>query len=93
MLFPTSPTHCEECGRSLAGATATGTEIRRVFDLPERRREVTEHYTEWRWCGCGGETGGTFPPEATAPAVWGATGAGPRPVFDEPAADPDRAHG
>jgi transposase len=68
-VVPHIPIHCGECDRSLAGATATGTEIRRVFDLPERRREVTEHYTEWRCCCCGCETGGAFPPEATAPTV------------------------
>jgi hypothetical protein len=32
---------------------------------------VTEHYVEWRRCSCGTETGGAFPPEATAPPVWG----------------------
>ncbi|MGH9124416.1 MAG: IS66 family transposase [Acidimicrobiales bacterium] len=65
------PTHCGDCGRSLASAEVTGTEVRQVFDLPERRRQVTEHRAEWRACVCGCETGGAFPPEAAAPAVWG----------------------
>ena len=65
------PTHCGDCGRSLSSAPVTGREVRQVFDLPVRRREVTEHVTEWRQCSCGCETGGVFPPEATAPTVWG----------------------
>lgn len=65
------PTHCGDCGRSLSRAMVTGREVRQVFDLPERRREVTEHVAEWRRCSCGCETGGAFPAEATAPAVWG----------------------
>jgi transposase len=70
-VVPHVPTHCGDCGRSLAGAEVTGFEARQVFDLPARRREVTEHRTEWRRCSCGCETGGVFPAEATAPAVWG----------------------
>jgi len=65
------PTHCGDCGASLARATVTGTEVRQVFDLPERRREVTEHVAEWRQCSCGCETGGAFPCEAAAPTTWG----------------------
>jgi transposase len=70
-VVPHIPTHCGDCGRSLGRAPVTGSEVRQVFDLPERRFEVTEHYVEWRRCSCGTETGGAFPPEATAPAVWG----------------------
>lgn len=70
-VVPHVPTHCGDCGASLAKATVTGTEVRQVFDLPERRREVTEHRAEWRKCACGCETGGAFPPEATAPTAWG----------------------
>lgn len=65
------PTHCGDCGASLSSAEVTGREVRQVFDLPQRRREVTEHRAEWRRCRCGCETGGVFPPEATAPAAWG----------------------
>ena len=65
------PRHCGECGSSLADAPVTATEVRQVFDLPVRRREVTEHAAQWRRCSCGCETRGDFPPEATAPAVWG----------------------
>ncbi|MGH9124701.1 MAG: IS66 family transposase [Acidimicrobiales bacterium] len=70
-VVPHVPTHCGDCGRSLASAEVTGREVRQVFDLPERRREVTEHVAEWRRCRCGCETGGAFPPEATAPTAWG----------------------
>lgn len=70
-VVPHIPTHCGDCGRSLARAAVTGTEVRQVFDLPVRRAEVTEHRAEWRRCACGCETGGAFPPEASAPAVWG----------------------
>ena len=65
------PPRCGECGSSLADAPVTATEVRQVFDLPRRRREVTEHLAEWRRCRCGCETRGDFPPEATAPAAWG----------------------
>lgn len=70
-VVPHVPTHCGDCGGSLARATVTGREVRQVFDLPERRREVTEHIAEWRRCACGCETGGAFPPEASAPTAWG----------------------
>jgi hypothetical protein len=42
-----------------------------VFDLPERRAEVTEHVSERRRCRCGTETKADFPVEATAPACFG----------------------
>jgi len=70
-VVPHVPTHCGDCGRSLASAEVTGSEVRQVFDLPKRRREVTEHRVEWRRCRCGCETGGVFPPEASAPTAWG----------------------
>ena len=41
-VVPQIPTHCAECGRSLAGATATGTEI--------RSRVLNQHpTTRWRY--------------------------------------------
>jgi transposase len=49
----------------------SGLESRQVFDLPERRAQVTEHVAERRRCGCGTETKADFPPEATAPACFG----------------------
>jgi transposase/uncharacterized coiled-coil protein SlyX len=66
-----SPTCCDSCGDGLADAPVTGAESRQVFDLPERRAEVTDHVAERRRCGCGHETAAEFPPEATAPACWG----------------------
>jgi transposase len=65
------PGACRRCGADLAGAVVVGVECRQVFDLPARRREVTEHVARKRRCACGCTTTGAFPPEATAPAVWG----------------------
>ncbi len=65
------PGSCRECGADLGGAEVIGTESRQVFDLPGRRREVTEHVAERRRCACGCETAAAFPAEATAPACWG----------------------
>ncbi|MGH3861110.1 IS66 family transposase [Actinokineospora sp.] len=65
------PGACRGCGAGLAGAPVEGVERRQVFDLPERRREVTEHRAERRRCGCGRATTAEFPPEARAPACWG----------------------
>ena len=42
-----------------------------MFDLPERRAEVTEHVAERRRCECGTETKADFPAQATAPACFG----------------------
>ena len=38
-----APRRCSRCGESLGGAEVTAIEVRQVFDLPERRLEVTEH--------------------------------------------------
>ena len=54
------PTHCGDSGASLARAAVTGLEVRQVFDLPEARREVTEHVAQWRRCSCGCEIGGAL---------------------------------
>jgi hypothetical protein len=43
-----------------------------VFDLPERRAEVTEHVAERRRCRCRAETKADFPIDATGPACFGA---------------------
>lgn len=65
------PTVCEGCGNGLGDAPVTGSQSRQVFDLPERRAEVTDHVAERRRCTCGHETDARFPPEASAPACWG----------------------
>jgi transposase len=65
------PTTCRCCGAGLADAPVTGSESRQVFDLPERRAQVTDHVVERRRCGCGAETKAEFPPAATAPACFG----------------------
>lgn len=66
-----APRRCGGCGADLADAQVTGAESRQVFDLPARRREVTEHVAERRRCSCGCETAAGFPSDATAPACWG----------------------
>jgi transposase len=66
-----SPSQCRDCGASLADAAVCGSESRQVFDLPERRAEVTEHVAERRRCACGSETKAAFPRQATAPACFG----------------------
>jgi transposase len=66
-----SPSACRCCGAGLADAPVSGTESRQVFDLPQRRAEVTEHVAERRRCECGTETKAAFPVEATAPACFG----------------------
>jgi transposase len=66
-----SPSACGCCGAGLGDAPISGRESRQVFDLPERRAEVTEHVAERRRCECGTETRADFPAEATAPACFG----------------------
>lgn len=65
------PLSCRDCGAGLDDAPVEGVERRQVFDLPERRREVTEHRAERRRCACGCRTAAEFPAEARAPACWG----------------------
>jgi transposase len=65
------PSSCGGCGADLAAAAVAGVVRRQVFDLPEPTVVCTEHVAEKRRCGCGRVTTGPFPPEATAPAVWG----------------------
>jgi transposase len=66
-----SPSAYGCCGAGLGDAPISGRESRQVFDLPERRAEVTEHVAERRRCECGTETRADFPAEATAPACFG----------------------
>lgn len=66
-----APSECRGCGGDLSDAEITGIESRQVFDLPDRRAEVTDHRAEKRRCGCGCETTAGFPPEAIAPTCWG----------------------
>src|SRR5450631_2255035 len=65
------PLTCRCCGAGLGDAEVTDVESRQVFDLPERRAEVTEHVAQRRRCRCGTETKADFPAEATAPACFG----------------------
>jgi transposase len=66
-----APVRCRCCGAGLGDAAVTGVESRQVFDLPERRAEVTDHVVERRRCSCGAETKADFPAVATAPACFG----------------------
>jgi len=66
-----APAQCRGCGAGLSDSPVTGTESRQVFDLPERRAQVTDHVAERRRCACGAETKAGFPSEATAPACSG----------------------
>jgi len=66
-----APGECRGCGADLADAPVEDVERRQVFDLPEQRREVTEHRVERRRCACGCRATAAFPVEARAPACWG----------------------
>lgn len=66
-----APAVCAGCGAGLGDAPVEAVERRQVFDLPARRREVTEHRAQRRRCACGCVTAGEFPAEAKASACWG----------------------
>lgn len=66
-----APEHCDACAADLADAPTVGSESRQVFDLPDRRCEVTDHVAERRRCACGHETVAVFPSDAMASACWG----------------------
>lgn len=65
------PVVCRCCGADLAGAEIVGEVRRQVIDMPPVVPVVTEHVAQRRRCACGVETTAEFPPEATAPVVWG----------------------
>ncbi|HYR64107.1 MAG TPA: IS66 family transposase, partial [Actinomycetota bacterium] len=71
VTVPHAPERCAGCGASLADAEVVATETRQVFDIPTPKIVVTAHVVETRRCLCGCESTGEFPPEATAPAVYG----------------------
>ena len=63
---------CGHCRRALTASMGTGAEARQVFDLPERRIEVTEHQAVIYACvHCRCETRAAFPPEVSATAQYG----------------------
>lgn len=66
-----SPQSCRRCEGSLADAETVTEVVRQVFDVPDPTVVVIEHRAEKRRCACGAETTAAFPPEATAPAVYG----------------------
>ena len=65
-------TACPHCGSGLSPAMAAGLERRQVFDLPERRIEVTEHRGLVYACAsCGERTQAAFPQGVSGPAQYG----------------------
>lgn len=70
-----SPSACGGCGRSLAGAPVTSTEVRQVADLPQVALRWVEHRIEHRGCGCGATTmagaGDGVPAAVRAPVSYG----------------------
>jgi transposase len=66
-----TPPSCSCCGHDLTRAPVVGVERRQVIDVPAVEAVVSEHVVEKRRCRCGTVTAGEFPPEATAPVVWG----------------------
>jgi transposase len=66
-----APLRCRRCEGSLADAEVLSESVRQVFDIPDPTVVVVEHRAEKRRCACGCETTAEFPPEATAPAVYG----------------------
>jgi len=66
------PDACCGCGGGLGSGVVVGEVRRQVFDIPTPQVIVTEHVAQTVRCGCGSETTAAFPPEATAPACYGA---------------------
>ena len=63
---------CRHCGAAFSLREATGGVRRRVFDLPERLIEVTEHRGLVYACACRGKpTRAAFPEGVTGPAQYG----------------------
>lgn len=73
-----APKECRDCGADLASAPVVGVESRQVFDLPERRAEVTDHRASAGAARAGCVTAAQFPSGATAAACWGRPGCGPQ---------------
>ena len=65
------PGACSGCGGDLAGSDEVGVERRQVFDLPQRRFEVTEHRALSCRCSCGTTTKAPFPAVARATTAYG----------------------
>jgi transposase len=68
------PSRCGCCGKSLKGASVTGTECRQVIDIPPARARSTEHQMLTLLCGCGCETRAQAPGRVTAPVQYGPRG-------------------
>lgn len=66
------PTHCADCGHSLAGVTSFPTHSRQVVDLPPLALVTTQHRVHTVSCPhCQHPTCAAFPPEATQPVQYG----------------------
>jgi len=67
------PDRCGECGESLEGTEASGTEKRQVFDLPKPRPCVKEYRSHAVNCPrCSARTWGKFPEGVNAHVQFGA---------------------
>src|SRR5271154_2183604 len=63
---------CRNCGSSLDAQSATGSERRQVFDIPERPLVVTEHQATISRCShCRGVTKAVFPEGIVSPTQYG----------------------
>jgi transposase len=63
---------CRRCGAGLAAASVIAQEKRQVFDLPERRLQVTEHRGCVHACPrCRAQTRAAFPQGVVSPAQYG----------------------
>jgi transposase len=67
-----SPTSCHGCGSGLDAVTGSCAEKRQVFDIPQPKVEVTEHWVEEKKCPCCGVMNrATFPENIKGPVQYG----------------------
>jgi transposase len=67
-----TPAHCLSCGLSLKGIEGRCVERRQVFEIPQPRKEVTEHCVEEKQCPfCGEITREAFPEDVRGPVQYG----------------------
>lgn len=67
------PDRCSACEGDLGGAELIDVETPQVFEVPRTRGHVSEHQMIRLRCRCGCQTKAAAPPEASAPACYGAS--------------------